>query len=102
MSTEGIKAIECLTHELLLSYVLKDVSFSTVGGRHKELFAFVQKDEALDIINCHVFLCVCAVCTCVYSACFMCSPCSLSPCLSVLSLLASMLNGMEMSNQTTR
>eukprot|EP00047_Mylnosiga_fluctuans_P005670 m.241933 g.241933 ORF g.241933 m.241933 type:complete len:774 (-) comp13936_c0_seq1:86-2407(-) len=57
VSTEGVKCVESLTHEILLAYVLKDISFSTVAGRSKELFAFIQKDDTLGINNCHVFHC---------------------------------------------
>ena len=55
VGTEGVKCIESLTHEILLAFVLKDISFTTVSGKHKELFAFIQKDDSLGMINCHVF-----------------------------------------------
>ena len=37
--------------------MLKDVSFTTVVGKQKNMFAFIQKDESLNLINCHVFSC---------------------------------------------
>eukprot|EP00730_Choanoeca_flexa_P016279 TRINITY_DN7660_c0_g1_i3.p1 TRINITY_DN7660_c0_g1~~TRINITY_DN7660_c0_g1_i3.p1 ORF type:complete len:781 (+),score=272.61 TRINITY_DN7660_c0_g1_i3:134-2476(+) len=57
VGTEGIKIFEALTHEVLGAYVLKDVSFTTVVGKTKNQFAFIQKDDSLNLINCHVFSC---------------------------------------------
>lgn len=57
VGTEGVRCIESLAHDILLAFVLKDISFTTVCGRHKELFAFIQKDDSLGINNCHVFQC---------------------------------------------
>ncbi len=39
--------------------MLKDISFTAVSGKNKELFAFIQKDDALGLINCHIFQYVC-------------------------------------------
>ncbi|EDQ85658.1 uncharacterized protein MONBRDRAFT_29090 [Monosiga brevicollis MX1] len=57
VATEGIKIFESLSHEVLGAFVLKDVSFTTVVGKRKDQFAFIQKDDTLNLINCHVFLC---------------------------------------------
>lgn len=43
--------------QVLLAYVLKDISFTTVVGKNKNMFAFIQKDDTLNIINCHAFSC---------------------------------------------
>lgn len=37
--------------------MLKDISFTTVVGKNKDMFAFIQKDESLNFINCHLFRC---------------------------------------------
>lgn len=57
IATEGVRTIESLTHETLSSFVIKDISFSSVTGRNKDLFAFIEKDDSLGLINCHIFSC---------------------------------------------
>eukprot|EP00056_Hartaetosiga_gracilis_P009149 m.131200 g.131200 ORF g.131200 m.131200 type:complete len:780 (-) comp13070_c0_seq2:1491-3830(-) len=57
VGTEGVKMFDALTHEVISSFVLKDVSYTSVSGKNKDLFAFVQKDDSLNIINCHIFKC---------------------------------------------
>ena len=57
VGTEGIKTFDALTHEVLMAFVLKDISFTTVTGKHKNMLAYIQRDDALNIINCHIFSC---------------------------------------------
>eukprot|EP00049_Salpingoeca_infusionum_P013401 m.250470 g.250470 ORF g.250470 m.250470 type:complete len:775 (+) comp15437_c0_seq1:47-2371(+) len=57
VGTEGLKVYESLTHEVVHAFVLKDISFTTVTGRKRNMFAYIQKDESLNLINCHIFTC---------------------------------------------
>lgn len=57
VGTEGVKTIDSLTQEITMSYVIKDISYTTVAGRSRDVFAFIQKDDSLNMINCHLFKC---------------------------------------------
>jgi hypothetical protein len=57
VSSEGVRIIESLSHEVMSSYTMKDVTFTSVAGKGGDIFAFVQKDDGLGTINCHMFKC---------------------------------------------
>lgn len=58
VGTEGVRLIDSLTHEVTSSYILKNVTYSTVAGKRKDLFAFISRDDTLNLNNCLIFQCV--------------------------------------------
>jgi hypothetical protein len=57
VSAEGVRVIGSLTHEVLSSHTVKDISFNCVTGRRNMFFAYITVDEALGTITCHLFQC---------------------------------------------
>lgn len=58
VSSEGIRTVDDLTHELLYNVIIKAVSYSTeIVGKKVELFAFIEVDDRRNTRTCHVYMC---------------------------------------------
>eukprot|EP00043_Microstomoeca_roanoka_P028140 m.16998 g.16998 ORF g.16998 m.16998 type:complete len:759 (+) comp8201_c0_seq2:140-2416(+) len=59
VTADSIRYAEMLVDETLADVLIKDVSFVTVldEGQPDEIFAFVESDERLDHVICHIFSC---------------------------------------------
>ena len=58
VSSEGIRTVDDLTHELLYNVIIKAVSYSTeIVGKKIELFAFIEVDDRRNTRTCHVYMC---------------------------------------------
>lgn len=57
---EGIKVRAALTEESVSAFVIEDIRFTTVipkWSKNGDIFAVLQKDKNLGVVNCHAYLC---------------------------------------------
>ena len=58
VSPEGIRTVDEVSRDVLNNVMIKAISYSTeIKGKKVELFAFIESDERLDHVVCHVALC---------------------------------------------
>ncbi|EDQ85288.1 uncharacterized protein MONBRDRAFT_34315 [Monosiga brevicollis MX1] len=57
--SDSISYAETMSDDILFEGHIKDVTFVTVldEGQPEEIFAFIESDDRLDTITCHLFLC---------------------------------------------
>eukprot|EP00053_Salpingoeca_punica_P014733 m.134071 g.134071 ORF g.134071 m.134071 type:complete len:756 (+) comp16527_c0_seq2:243-2510(+) len=57
VSSEGIRTVEGLTGEVLQKHFIKTISYTTVADTRRGIFAYIARDDRLDRITCHVYVC---------------------------------------------
>ena len=57
LSSEAVKVMDGLTHDIIDTKVLKNVLFSAVIGEKSNIFTYITKDEELQINHCAIYQC---------------------------------------------
>lgn len=57
VSSEGVRAVEGLTGEVIRNVFIRTISFTCVTGARKEIFGFISHDDRLGRVSCHLYEC---------------------------------------------